>query len=281
MAVRARLEAWFRGLVVPAAVVAAGLAACATPGSKSGPAPAAPAETGGRYVIGEPYEVRGVWYYPQEQPEYDETGLAGVYGDDREGQTTANGEVFDPNAVTGAHTTLPMPVMVEVTNLDTGATVAVRVNDRGAFGEPARIIDLSRAAAVELGFADQGAARVRVRYLGPAPLGDPGQYANDGSAPPYLPDAGPTGAAPVAPPETAGAGGWTVQAGAFTVQRNARRAVDLLSGVAPAEIVQVQVGGRTYYRVILGPWPAAEEAIRARELAAGAGFPDAMIKRPY
>lgn len=276
---RAGFGGWIRSMIVLAA--AAGLAACATPGARPEPAAGASAG-GGQYVVGEPYEVAGVWYYPQEQPAYDETGLAGVLSDERAGQTTANGEIYDPAALTGTHTTLPMPVMVEVTNLDTGATVAVRVNDRGPFGEPGRIIDLSRAAAEQLGFADQGTARVRVRYVGPAPLGDPGQYA-DGQAPEYLPDAG----APSAPedafaaaPESVG-GGWTVQAGAFTVPANARRAVAMLSAVAPAEIVTVQVGGRTYYRVVLGPWPVAEEAVRARELAAGAGFPDAMIKRPY
>ncbi|WP_187451224.1 SPOR domain-containing protein [Caulobacter sp. 17J80-11] len=318
--VRAQFGGWFRALTAVAAAVAAGLSACATPGV-NGAAGGAPLQGGaGQYVIGEPYEVHGVWYYPQEQPEYDESGTAGIINDDRAGQTTANGEVYDPEALTGAHTTLPMPVMVEVTNLDTGATIALRVNDRGPFDAPGEIISVSHAAAVELGFADRGTANVRVRYLGQAPLGDPGQYANDGGAPQYPPDgsagayppngggggAYPPSAAPGAyppdpgygtvdsqalpapvPPEGygvggyGGGGGWTVQAGAYEVPANAQRAVAMLSRVAPAEVVRVQIGGRVLYRVILGPWPVAEEALRARDLAAGAGFPDAIIKRPY
>lgn len=291
---RAELGVWIRGLTVIAAAIAVGLAACATPGTTTGGPPQASAVPGGQYILGEPYEVEGVWYYPQEQPAYDETGLAGVYGGDRNGQTTANGEVFDPYAVTAAHPTLPMPVMVEVTNLDTGQTVAVRVNDRGAFGQPTRVIDLSPGAAEQLGIRDGDTATVRVRFLGPAPLGEPGQYAEDGAAQAYPPDGAPPppGAGPApgyaegfdegyaVPPEARG-GGWTVQAGSFLIPANARRAVALLSRVAPAEVVQVQVLGRTYYRVILGPWPVAAEALRARDLAASAGFPDAIVRRPY
>src|SRR5258707_5233766 len=87
-------------------------------------------------------------------------------------RTTANGEIFDVNQFSAAHTTLPLPSMVEVTNLDNGRKLQVRVNDRGPF-VGGRIIDLSHAAARELGYDRQGVAHVRVRYLGPAPLAGP------------------------------------------------------------------------------------------------------------
>ena len=157
----------------------ASLAACATPhpryasrmpGDEIGRAPAAPAPQGGaRYKVGDPYQVAGIWYVPHEQPNYDETGTASWYGDAFDQKPTANGEIFDMRAVSGAHTTLPLPSIVEVTNLDNGRKLKVRVNDRGPF-VGGRIIDLSHAAAQELGYDQAGLAHVRVRYVGPAPL---------------------------------------------------------------------------------------------------------------
>ena len=115
-----------------------------------------------------PYQIRGRWYHPVDDPDYEEVGLASWYGDRFHGRPTATGETFDMNALTAAHKTLPLPGLVEVTNLSNGRTVILRVNDRGPFVE-GRIIDLSRAAAQELGLLDQGVGRVRVRYLGRAP----------------------------------------------------------------------------------------------------------------
>lgn len=118
--------------------------------------------------IGRPYEVRGQWYTPADQPDYDETGTASWYGEAFQGLPTANGEVFDMNEVSAAHKTLPLPSLVEVTNLDNGKRLTVRVNDRGPFVD-GRIIDLSKQAADELGVLRPGLARVRVRYIGAAP----------------------------------------------------------------------------------------------------------------
>lgn len=144
------------------AAAAASLAACA---SVDRPAPGASAG----YKVGKPYQVNGVWYVPREQPGYNQVGIASWYGDAFHLKATASGEIFDMNAVSGAHTTLPLPCIVEVTNLENGRKLKVRVNDRGPFvGD--RIIDLSHAAARELGYDRQGLAKVRVRYLGPAPL---------------------------------------------------------------------------------------------------------------
>ena len=92
-----------------------------------------------------PYQIRGRWYHPAEQPDYEETGLASWYGDQFHGRPTATGERFDMNALTAAHKTLPLPGLVEVTNLANGRRIVVRVNDRGPFVD-GRIIDLSRGA---------------------------------------------------------------------------------------------------------------------------------------
>jgi rare lipoprotein A len=116
--------------------------------------------------------VGGIWYVPHEQPNYNETGIASWYGEAFQLKATADGEIFDMNQFSAAHTTLPLPSMVEVTNLDNGRKLTVRVNDRGPF-VGGRIIDLSQAAARELGYDRQGLARVRVRYVGPAPLAPP------------------------------------------------------------------------------------------------------------
>lgn len=153
---------------VPGSVIAiAALAlvgACSTT-PRQGPA----AGANPHYKVGKPYEVNGRWYYPKEDPGYAKVGVASWYGDEFQGRLTANGEIFDMNRLSAAHTTLPLPSMVEVTNLENGRAIVVRVNDRGPFARE-RIIDLSREAARQLGFEHQGTARVRVRYAGPAPL---------------------------------------------------------------------------------------------------------------
>ncbi len=124
---------------------------------------------GGVYKVGKPYRVAGKLYVPREQPNYHKTGKASWYGTDFHGRKTANGEIFDMNALTAAHPTLPIPSYAYVTNLENGRTVLVRVNDRGPYAHQ-RIIDMSRASARILGFEKQGVANVRVRYAGRAPL---------------------------------------------------------------------------------------------------------------
>lgn len=124
---------------------------------------------GGTFKIGPPYKVADRWYVPRDDPNYDEYGVASWYGADFHGRRTANGEIFDANALTAAHPTLPLPSYAYVTNLDNGRTVLVRVNDRGPYVND-RLIDMSYAAAKQLGYTAQGRARVRVRYAGLAPL---------------------------------------------------------------------------------------------------------------
>lgn len=134
------------------------LSACA--GGKFRPVADAPVR------IGPAYTVRGTTYVPAAAPAYDAVGYASWYGNES-GNRTANGEQFRPGWITAAHTTLPLPTYVEVTALDTGRRVIVRVNDRGPFAQ-GRIIDLSRGAAEELGIKAQGHAAVRVRRVEPS-----------------------------------------------------------------------------------------------------------------
>lgn len=113
-----------------------------------------------------PYQIKGVWYYPQPYYEYDEEGIASFYGggDVFHGRPTATGERFDMNGITAAHKTVPLPCMAKVTNLENGRELIVKINDRGPF-PPGRLIDLSRRGAQLLGFEGKGLARVRVTTL--------------------------------------------------------------------------------------------------------------------
>ena len=116
--------------------------------------------------IGPAYTIRGTTYVPAAAPAYDAVGYASWYGNES-GNRTANGEKFQPGWITAAHTTLPLPTYVEVTALDTGRRIIVRVNDRGPFAL-GRVIDLSRGAAEQLGMKAQGHAPVRVRRIEPS-----------------------------------------------------------------------------------------------------------------
>lgn len=145
-------------------ILGAGLSLVACAGPRYGVA-SRDLPLGGVRKIGKPYQVNGVWYTPREQPGYNEVGMASWYGREHQGKPTANGERFDAARISAAHTTLPLPSIVEVTNLENGRRIQVRVNDRGPFAR-GRIIDLSQAAARELGFEGKGVTKVRVRYLG-------------------------------------------------------------------------------------------------------------------
>ncbi|MEP9353469.1 septal ring lytic transglycosylase RlpA family protein [Xanthobacter sp. KR7-65] len=183
---------------------------------------------GGSYKVGKPYVVGGRTYVPAENPNYAAEGQASWYGKDFHGRKTANGEIFDMTSISAAHKTLPMPSYVRVTNLSNSRSIVVRVNNRGPYvGD--RLIDVSYRTAELLGFAKNGVARVRVEYLGRAPLDDDddvklastlrqdgspadlyeGSPVRVASARPFVPDlptvrgvpasAGPSGEAPVPP----------------------------------------------------------------------------------
>ncbi|WP_297833941.1 septal ring lytic transglycosylase RlpA family protein [uncultured Roseibium sp.] len=180
-----KLSAQLRtGLIVAAAVSA--VAACSTApqqqkskfspekyGVKGSPKMVAEGQPvpkgGGRYIVGKKYKIAGKWYYPKEDPDYKKTGLASWYGPTFHGRKTANGEVFDRNSLTAAHTTMPLPSYARVTNVENGRSMIVRVNDRGPF-HGNRVIDLSERAATMLGTKSAGIGKVKVEYVGRAPL---------------------------------------------------------------------------------------------------------------
>jgi rare lipoprotein A len=124
---------------------------------------------GGNYKVGQPYRLNGRTYYPSDDPRYRAEGIASWYGPDFHGRETANGEVYDMHGFSAAHPTLPLPSYARVTNLDNGRSIIVRLNDRGPYAKN-RIIDLSIGTAKALDFYGRGLARVRVEYVGRAPL---------------------------------------------------------------------------------------------------------------
>lgn len=122
---------------------------------------------GGRSVVGKPYKIRGKWYYPKEDKNYNKVGRASWYGPNFHGRLTANGEIYDQYHLSAAHPTFPLPSYARVTNLKNGNSVIVRVNDRGPYAHK-RIIDLSSRAADLLDYKKEGTAKVRVQYIGRA-----------------------------------------------------------------------------------------------------------------
>ena len=164
------------------------------------------------------------------QPGWTETGIASWYGHPYHGRQASSGEIYDMEQLTAAHRTLPFGSIVSVTNLDNGRTVTVRINDRGPFVE-GRILDLSRAAARQLGIIGPGTALVRLRLLG---------YAN--------PEAART------PPL------YTIQAGAFADRRNAERFRQrLLKRYEPVDIA-ASASSPVLYRVYVGRFGDMAEA---------------------
>ena len=253
---------------------------------------------GGIYKIGTPYEIEGEWYYPQEDATYDNTGIASWYGPKFHGRLTANGEIFDMDLLTAAHPTLPMPVRAKVTNLENGRSVIVRINDRGPFAKD-REIDMSRHAADLLGFKEKGTAKVRVQYLGRAPLYDsagrlikrqePDRFIADKPVTPK--EDSKVAAAPVAPVDVRSADGkrvvkplpdveekrYAVQVGVFSMRENAEALQVRLKDFAPVKIVEVEMGGATLYRVKMGGANIRADARLTLERLVAAGHTDAVI----
>lgn len=229
---------------------------------------------GGIYKVGKPYKIAGEWYYPRENTKYDNIGTASWYGPKFQGRRTANGEIFDMNLLTAAHPTLPMPVMVQVTNLENGRSMKLRVNDRGPFKKN-REIDLSRRAAEILGFKDKGTARVRVKYLHRAPLyNQRGQLISGNESDSFVFDKPYTptrdryvSAAPIAEVETKSLDGqnlpskqsilpkqkYYVQLGVFSQKDSAEALRQKLSQIGQVEVSELTSGDRQLFRVRVGP----------------------------
>jgi rare lipoprotein A len=201
-----------------------------------------------------PYTVRGKTYYPK-TPEtgHTEVGTASWYSEESPNAHTANGEYFVADGISAAHKTFPLPSVAEVTNLDNGKTIRLRVNDRGPFVD-GRVMDLSRGAAKALGVYQTGTARVKITFLGPA----------EGSAPVY---AGPTSAASSGDDRR-----YIVQLGAYGQKTNAENAQDRL------EDARIDRRGGLYI-VFIGPYKGAAAAETHRQDAIDAGFSGAILVR--
>jgi rare lipoprotein A len=233
-----------------------------TPAPESAPAPA-PAEiekipeptprSEPRSAKGNPpfYNVLGKRYFVlKESSGYLERGIASWYGPGFHAASTSNGERYDMYAMTAAHKTLPLPCFVQVTNLRNGRSVVVRVNDRGPFKD-GRIIDLSYTAASKLDMLRDGTTFVEVRAL----------------------------TAESGPATAPGASSIYVQAGAFSSESNAAELLERLraSGVKNGSLSENQVGGRTLYRVKVGPVPSVGEYDRVVSRLKALGIADARL----
>ncbi|MEE2524957.1 septal ring lytic transglycosylase RlpA family protein [Hyphobacterium sp. HN65] len=214
----------------------------------------------GEQKIGRPYTINGRTYVPARDDDYDEVGISSWYGPNFHGRQTANGELFDQNLMTAAHPTLPIPAMIEVTNLENGRTAVLRLNDRGPFAHD-RILDVSRAAAVELGFLEQGTTQVRVRYLGPP----------DGVAP-----AGTVADSQIRTVSQSN-GRFRVQVGAFSRRENAEALRRRVADEGYAEIQTVNVNGRRIFRVFVGDDMTRSEADRMSRRLSRYGVHDATV----
>ena len=223
-----------------------------------------------------PYTVLGKDYVPATSLRpYKERGIASWYGRKFNGQKTSNGETYDMYAMTAAHPTLPLPSYARVTNVATGRSVVVRVNDRGPFLHD-RIIDLSYAAANRIGTAAKGSGEVIVEAIIP---GDAGAVAAV-APPPVVATAPikPVDVSQAAPISVETTGGFAVQLGAFQNFNNAQSFLAHVQGQLATAQVEPRVREvNGLYRVYVGPYPDRDEARRvADRLTSAFGFATAI-----
>lgn len=205
-----------------------------------------------------PYIVNGERYEPlQSHDGFVQTGTASWYGPDFHGKRTSNGEIYDMHAMTAAHKTLPLGVFVKVRNRENGEEAVVRVNDRGPFVK-GRIIDLSYAAARELGVVQNGTAPVRIEALGYRVAGEDGEetYA----------------------PVNYDKGTYTIQTGSFTVNANAeRQAAEMKQKYGFSDVRKADVNGDTFFRVYAGKYTSLKTAEAARDRFEQTGYPGSFV----
>jgi rare lipoprotein A len=198
-----------------------------------------------------PYKALGKWYQPiPDANGFRQQGLASWYGPDFHGKRASSGEIYDMHAMTAAHRTLPIGTLVRVRQMENNRTVEVRINDRGPFvRERERIIDLSYAAARQLGVVGPGTAPVEVVAVGAAPGSPVDLYS----------------------------GNFTFQVGSFASRENAERLrAELNPRFGNAHIVTFDRGDRVFYRVRVGKCISLEEASAYEEQLMRNGFPDAF-----
>jgi rare lipoprotein A len=261
---------------------------------------------GGKRQIGSPYQVAGKWFTPRDQPGYDKTGLSSWYGEAFHRRKTSNGEWFDMATLTAAHPTLPLPSYAKVTNLENGKTIIVRVNDRGPFVD-VRVLDVSKRVAEVLGYKQQGIGKIRVQYIGPAPLNDKGSHLmamnrelKHGTPLRNLIASadGDTGqnyqvATAEEPPvqrvryaqepvqqfneQVDNTSYVFVQVGSFADPENAERIRNDLSEVGKVQVTEVEGSTGLLYRVRIGPFTDPDKAQYALNQVQDYGMPDARL----
>ncbi|MFO1395450.1 MAG: septal ring lytic transglycosylase RlpA family protein [Burkholderiales bacterium] len=217
-----------------------------------------------------PYSVLGQDFVPATSLRpYRQRGIASWYGRKFHGQKTSIGETYDMYAMTAAHPTLPIPSYARVTNVATGKSVVVRVNDRGPFLH-GRLIDLSYAAAYRIGISARGSGEVEVEAIIP---GDSPVLTAAAPLPPVAVAAVTTPATialpanvpPSVAPRDAG-GGFAVQLGAFQNNQNAQNFLTHVQGQLASAQVEPKVREQNgLYRVYVGPYPDRDEARRVAE----------------
>jgi rare lipoprotein A len=259
---------------------------------------------GGKFHVGKPYQVAGKWFTPKVQPGYDRKGAASWYGEAFHTRKTSNGEYFDMNMMTAAHPTLPLPSYAKVTNMDTGTTIVVRINDRGPF-VGTRIIDLSKRSAEALDFKSRGKANVRVQWIGNVPLNDQGshlammnkQVHSGASMNTLIAAAG--GSAQrekvqVAEAEQSGfqqasfekpkknkrsrGEAQIIQVGAFRSIEGAEQARAALSAIAPVQVYEWQSANGPLFKVQMGPFTSAIGADEALDAVKAEGYKKALLE---
>ena len=218
------------------------------------------------------YVVFGKRYYTLPHSRgFVERGIASWYGRKFHGNATSNGEIYDMYVMSAAHKQLPIPTYVEVTNLENGRRVVVRVNDRGPFHEN-RIIDLSYAAASRIGMLGKGTALVEIRAIDPeAPQAPPTRVAR--SPAPAAPPAAPV-------PQVAGHNPRIfLQAGAFSDSGNAERLrVRLEQGLSSGvRVVPATLATGPVHRVQVGPLASVEIADEVSARMHGLGITDPLV----
>jgi len=213
--------------------------------------------------------------------EFNEQGLAGIYAAAFQGQPTANGEIFDHDAMTAAHPTLPLPSLVQVSNKKNGKEVVLRVNDRGPF-DGKRSIDVTKRAANVLEFNKKKPNAVTVRYLGPAPA------LVEGKARVYsavLEESMPTVVAQPSLPaptlvslsQSSMTNAFYIQVGSFADIGNAERLNHSLGRGMPVEIQQARVHGGDYFRVMVGPFDNRGQAETYQSHLASSGVAQGFV----
>lgn len=269
--------------------IAIGISACSSKGPLIEPADDAPLqpmdvgdipnaiprhEAPSRYGNPASYVVYGTRYHTLASSKgYKERGLASWYGTKFHGKRTSSGEPYDLYGMTAAHKTLPLPTYVEVTNLDNGRSVILKVNDRGPFHDE-RLIDLSYSAAVKLGIVGHGTGKVEVRAID-----------TESSLP--APDSSPLAtpvAAPVMPQQTGDpdAAVYYLQVGAFSSRENATGLQQKIQSqnMGASRIIEGPGDSGTLYKVQVGPLSSYAEADRVTQALKSLGIDKSHMISP-